>query len=383
MRKCKDGILNSYLKYVEEQESPTAFHQWVILSVVGAALGRNIWLDRGYYTIFPNLFVILVAGSAKCKKSTSLGLGINLLKSIAKPPMIFSQKITNEALIQALVESRENDSSSGLVYASELSVFIGIDAQKSGLIPTLTDLYDSPSDWSYRTRGRGIEQMKNVTISILAGSTKDWLRTSIPAEAVGGGFTSRIIFVYQNAPRRANLFPSMNDHAHHLKLALIDDLNHLRTVNGGMMFSKEAKEKAEEWYHKELFISRDPKVEGYYARKHDTMFKVATILSLMESDQRVIEKEHIEKALAMLAHTEGDLTSIMDSVVAAPVGGMMEQILEIVRRDRAVTHSDLLKKCWRFATATDVSMYIRTLIDGKEVKETISADGKTRHYEVF
>lgn len=381
-RLCKNNWLETYLKYTEEQESPLAFHEWTAMTILSAALGRRVFIDRGYYTIYPNLFTILVAGSAKCKKSTALGIGINLLKSIDKPPMIFSQKITNEALIQALVEAREDDCSTGLVYASELSVFMGADATKSGLIPTLTDLYDSPSDWSYRTRGRGVEQMKNVTIAILAGSTKEWLRSSIPIEAVGGGFTSRIIFVFQDMPKKANLFPELSEHASECKRQLVADLNAIREINGRVIMSKAARDVASEWYEQELFCARDPKVEGYFARKHDTMFKVATILSVAERGDLIIEADHIKRALNMMSKNEVDLGNVMSSVTAAPVGGLMERVLDIIKREKRITHSDLLRKCWKFATAEDVSLYMKTLVESKEVIETLSSDNRTRIYQI-
>ncbi|KKL03469.1 hypothetical protein LCGC14_2625850, partial [marine sediment metagenome] len=115
MRACKDSWLATYLEYTKNQESPTSFHQWVAMAVISTAIGRHIWLDRGYYTIYPNLFVILVAGSARCKKSSSINIGIQLLRKLKEPPMIFAQKITNEALIQALEDSTKEGACSGLI----------------------------------------------------------------------------------------------------------------------------------------------------------------------------------------------------------------------------------------------------------------------------
>jgi hypothetical protein len=378
-RLCKPDWISTYLKYTEEQESPTAFHQWTAITILGATLGRRVWINRGYYTIYPNLFTIVVAGSAKCKKSTSTGIGVNLLKNIKKPPMIFSQKMTNEALIQALVESSDNGICEGLVYASELSVFMGSEAYKTGLIPTLTDLYDSPKNWSYRTRGRGVEEMENVTISILAGSTKEWLKASIPQESIGGGFTSRIIFVYQSMPRRANLFPVVNSESNILRDKLIEDLNYIRLICGEMKFTDDAKRVASEWYEKELYVQRDPKVEGYFARKHDTMFKVAMILSASESDSLLIEERHIKKALLVMEQNEADLANIMSSVVTEKVGDAIGKVLDMIRLEKRIYHQDLLKKCWKFTTAEVLYSYIKTLIEGGEIKEGLDVEKKKRY----
>jgi len=63
--------LSSYLEYTSGQESPRNFHFWTGLSILGGALRRNVVLDRVYYKLFPNLYVILVAASAACKKKCS------------------------------------------------------------------------------------------------------------------------------------------------------------------------------------------------------------------------------------------------------------------------------------------------------------------------
>jgi len=384
-RRCKGSWIDNYLEYTHNQESPTAFHEWIALSIIGASLGRHVFIPRVKYTIYPNLFVILVAGSARCKKSTSISIGMNVLKSIVDPPMIFAQKITTEALIQALEFARFEGSSSGLVCASELSVFMGSEGVKAGIIPVLTDLYDSPEKWVYHTKGRGKEVLKKVTLSVLAASTKDWLRSSIPPEAIGGGFTSRIVFVYQERPARAILFSEdeVDRRELELKADLIYDLNMIRKqVKGPVIFTEQAKEVATRWYHAEWSQVRDPKLDGYYARKHDIMFKLATILSVAESNKREVTHIHIQRALDMLSENEINLPDIITSVSATGVGGDIAKILAIVKAEGKILHSDLLRKCWRFATSAELSLMIRTLIESKEMTEVMEDGGKSRYYEI-
>ena len=382
-RQCKGSWLDTYLEYCHNQESPTAFHEWVALSVLGAVIGRHVWIPRIKYTIYPNLFVILVAGSAQCRKSVAINMGVDLLKSVENPPMVFAQKITTEALIQALDQAKLGGSSSGLVCASELSVFMGSEGIKSGIIPTLTDLYDSPKEWVYHTRGRGKEVLQNVTLSILAASTKDWLRSSIPADAVGGGFTSRIIFVYQDAPSKLVLFPVHNPEEPRLRKALIDDLSYIRNnLTGKISFTLEAKEVAEEWYKREHAKIRDAKLEGYFGRKHDIMFKLASLISVGENDSCIVDSPHIKRALLLLEENEENLGSIIASVVATTVGGETERIYTIIKKAGLIKHSELLRKCWRVASSVEVSIMLRTLLESQEIKEVLSADGKSRFYEV-
>lgn len=369
-RKCKPSWLDAYLEYTSEQESPTAFHEWVGISLVSSVLQRRVWIPRIKYTIYPNMYVILIAGSAKCRKSVSLKIGVDVLMDTENPPTVFAQKITTEALIQALEESRtkEDKQCFGLIVASELSVFLGADAIRSGIIPALTDLYDSPAKWQYHTRSRGREELTNVTVSMLAASTKDWLKTSIPASAIGGGFTSRIVFVIGEQPSKLVLFPPEHVDNTPLKAMLVHDLNQMCKLNGAVQFTAEAKKVALEWYENEACNVHDEKVDGYFGRKHDTMFKLATTLCVAEDNNLLIDARHVKRALRMLEENEKHLNTVMESVTSTNVGGDTEKVLTIIRKFRNISHSDLLRKCWRYASAAELAEMMKTLTESKEIE---------------
>ena len=382
-RLCRKSWLDSYIEYTTNQESPTAFHEWVALCILSASVGRNVWIPRIKYTIFPNIFVILVAGSAKCKKSTAIKIGERVLKAIENPPLIFAQRITTEALIEAMNLGKGDGGSSGIVVADELAVFMGAGAKESGIVPLLTTLYDSPEEWTYHTRAHGKEVLKNVTLTILAGTTKVWLKSAIPADSIAGGFASRIIFVYQDFPNKPLLFYEETAEELELKRCLINDLTLIRKdIKGPLTFSPEAKKVSEEWYEKEWQKVRDEKVDGYFSRKHDTMFKIAGLLSIADSSTRVIEAPHIKRALELLAQNEEFMEAILASVVASITGDITEKVLEIIRRSVQISHSDLLKRCWRVADSQALALMVRTLIEGNEIEEVVATDGKTRLYTV-
>lgn len=382
-RLCQKSWLDAYIEYTANQESPTVFHEWVALCILSAAVGRSIWIPRIKYTIFPNIFVILVAGSAKCKKSTAIKIGEKILKAIEDPPMVFAQRITTEALIEAMTLSKIDGGSSGIVVADELAVFMGAGAKESGIVPLLTTLYDSPEEWTYHTRSHGKEVLKNVTLTILAGTTRVWLKSAIPADSIAGGFASRIIFVYQDMPNRPILFYEETPWEIELRSCLIHDLTLIRKeIKGPLNFSPEAKAIAQKWYEEEWQKVRDEKVDGYFSRKHDTMFKIAGLLSVADSATRIIEPRHIKRALELLSQNEEFMEAILASVVASITGDITEKVLEIIRRSVQISHTELLKKCWRVADSQALSLMVRTLIEGNEIEEVIATDGKTRLYTV-
>ena len=390
MRKCPEPWLDTYIEYTKEQESPKSFNVMTGFAVLSAAIGRNVWLPRIKYTIFPNLYVIMIAASAKCRKSVAVGIGRKLLVAMEKPPMIFAQKITPEALIDAITESKVDEQCYGLIFSDELSVFLSADAMKRGIIPVLTSFYDSHSKWEYHTKGRGKQLIKNSSLGMLAATTRDDFINSMPKSAIGGGFTSRLVLVYEERPSHLKLFNPVNiageeveetDREVALRRHLIADLNYIqKKVKGKLSFSKEAKKASLKWYESEQDTDRDIATDGYFGRKHDTMFKMAAILCISESDELVIQEHHIVRALKILKVTEDKMEKLVSKIGTTESGSLTERVLNHISRSPDITHSRLLRKCWRFASAQDLTAIIRTLIDSGEVDEKIS--GQKRSYRV-
>src|SRR5215510_5429957 len=171
-----DSFLDLYMSYTQRQESPELFHLWTGITLLASVMGRKCYIDKGYYKLYPNLFVILVAGSAKCRKSTGINIGVGLLKELLKdlPAVkVVSGKITPERFIDELqaLSAGKADSPGLLVHSSELSVFLTKQSYGEPLIHILTDLYDCPDEWSYKTKNSGEVFLRDVFINIIAATT--------------------------------------------------------------------------------------------------------------------------------------------------------------------------------------------------------------------
>src|SRR5437867_8440908 len=112
-----DSWLDTYMEYTLDQESPDAFHLWTATTVLAAAMGRKCYINKGYYKLYPNLFVVLVAGAAKLRKSTAINLGIitpdeiELFEHVPNT-LIINGKITPEKFIQELSDAKTPDPNS-------------------------------------------------------------------------------------------------------------------------------------------------------------------------------------------------------------------------------------------------------------------------------
>ena len=241
--------LTTYAEYTSEQESPSLFHFWVGTSTIASALERRVWIHRGYYTLFPNLYIVLIGASARVRKTSAIWIGYNIFREAVTDGVIVSQKITPEAMISIFVERyKEKGTSGGIIVADELGVFLGGQNKSMDLMQLMTKWYDCPSHFEYHTVMRGKEVMNSVFCNMMAGTTPAWLKDSMPPHAVGGGFTSRIIFVYQDKPEKLVAFPEITKEQEEMKRDLVADLKTITRIQGQFKLTSKAREWYEEWY---------------------------------------------------------------------------------------------------------------------------------------
>jgi len=373
----RHGFLADYLIWTSGHEGPARFHLWTALTTMSSVLERNVYFDKGYYYVFPALWVILIAPTGRCRKTRSASIGINLVREV--DVNILAEKITPEQLIHALCNRiilngpQVQFNATGLIWASELAQFFGKQSYNEGLIQLLTDLADCPSTWSYETRAAGRVTLSNVSLTMLGCSTPDWLGDAIPQVAFGGGFLGRLIFVVQHKTPRHVPFPRRP--AVQQRTDLIKFLKTLRTSKGEFTLSTDA----ENWYTTWYKVNRDPPIEdlrtaGYYERKPDHLLRLSMLVALSESPTSlVITEDNVKVAASLLDAIEPNMSSAVSQINASQTGRDAMRILDQLRRAGGrMLHQDLVRMNASFNSSRSVRDAVRTLMEGGLLEEEVN-----------
>ena len=334
-KRLLDDWLTAYAEYTEEQESPSLFHFWVGTSVIASTLERRCWIHRGYYTLYPNLYVVLIGASARVRKTSAINIGYDVYREAIPSGVVVSQKTTPEAIISIFVKKfKDKGVSGGVIVSDELGVFLGGAAKNMDMMQLLTKWYDCPKFFEYHTMMRGKETMNMVYCNMIAGTTPQWLKDSMPPHAVGGGFTSRIIFVYQDKPEKLVAFPEMTPDMIVLKDKLVHDLKTVEKMNGQFKLTDRAKEWFEDWYTQVFKPETTPyaSLDGYFGRKHDTLLKVAMCLSASKSSSLIVDDIELRMALRALNKNELYLPDTLRLIQMTDVGEQMEKVHRAICR---------------------------------------------------
>ena len=379
-KRLTSGWLENYIEMTRETESPDIFHLWCAISTIAGALGRKVWIDRGFYKLYPNLYVVLMGASAIVRKGTAIGIVEHLLREAAPDMNFIAQKITPEALIASIsTQYSKTKVSDAYIYAEELAVFLGATFKDANMIALLTKMYNSPTIMDYHTIARGKQTCNNICCNILAGTTPEWIKDALPSSAIAGGFTGRIIFVYQPYIDKKVPFPHVTEKEIKLEQELTYDLKIIHTLKGEYTLTQEATDWFEDWY---ITVFRpeesDPLLQGYFGRKHDTLLKMAMIQAASQRNQLKVTEDDLEISLKMLNTNESKLSETMKLLMTTQVGSEVRRVRGIIARRGKISHSNLLRSVTHFANAQQVSEILKTLVDSEEIKEVV-VDGK-RYY---
>ena len=190
--------LVNYLRYSEGQEAPEEIRMWCGILTLGAVLNRKVWVSMNnegaeVFRNFPGqLYVALVTKPGEGKKSTALNFGVDLMKEAGV--RLFTGKISNDRLSYKLAK-QPGGRAIMTITASKLSNFLTKDNYNEGLVANLTDLFDG-IEREYETHAHGNLPLRNICLTIGAGSTPESIGSAIPTSAQGTGFLSRLITVY-------------------------------------------------------------------------------------------------------------------------------------------------------------------------------------------
>lgn len=376
-RKFPD-FLSAYLKYSAKTEPPQSYHIWTCLSVIGAALQRKVYLRWGFKTLYPNIYVVLI-GPSGCRKGTAMNIGKDLLQEI-NGILMASESTTREALIRDMKDGITTFTdptdqmlkfhSSVTVFSEELSVFLG--QQNIKFLADLTDWFDASDQWTYRTKGSGTDKLVGVCVNILGATAPDWLRSILPQEAFGGGFTSRVIFVVEDGKKQVVADPRIPIEVQQMRPALVHDLEMINSMAGEMSFSEDAMAIYAPWYEQQSKAPaiKDPHFAGYCERRAIHALKLSMIVSASRSSERLITGQDFQRALALLEAVEPKMPRAFLGLGRAKYSEMTAQIFEYMKRSKRATQADVLNKFDLDLDEYTLQLIMKTLSARKVIEMT-------------
>ena len=334
------GWLADYLQFTSGLEACPRFQFFSACCVLGAAINNKCWIYRGdpglLPRLFPNPWVILIAPPGRGHKTSTINMAVNCLIQARPDTRILADKMPPEALARALATPKTDEEriqigprdATGLIRAPELSVFFGRQQYNIGLVEFITDIYDYREEWKSETIGRGTIILKRNAISILGGSTPDWMIKMLPEDAFTGGFLSRFILVEMPPNYLKRIALPQRPEGISWK-QLVEHLREISQIKGELKLSKRGLLKYTEVYDSQL-PTGDPQKDAYYERYPEQMIRIAALLAISEQASS-ISSRHITQSVNLLTALQKETDQRIDNLTSTPRMSILQDITSVLQ----------------------------------------------------
>lgn len=342
------SFLKNYLTFTAGSEVADAYHFWAGVYALSAIVNRRVWLSLGQYTLYPNLYVVLLGppGSGKDLAMDTSRLVVEDVGGVkfsgdAQTKESLVRYLRDDCPVQIVVNGEYQTITPIAMYATELSHLLG--PNSGHMIDFLTTIYTKDKRYITKTKNKGDDVIERPFLGLLAGTTQAWITTYLKSDIIGGGFTRRVIFV--NEPARAAIkdkskrrpFLIVSPEQADARRRVLEYGETLKNVIGEFQWAPDAKAEYERWYMTRD-IPDDPDTQGYFVTKPNQVLKVSMMVSLSESTDLVLRKDHWDVAMALLDKTEATLTRVFQGIGRNELNAIANKAMEYLLTSREIDY---------------------------------------------
>lgn len=365
--------ISKVLDSTAESESPEVFYYWSSLAVISAVLRKNVYLERFYYKLYPNIYVLLVARSG-LRKGPPVILAKALLENV-NITRVISGRNSIQAAIKDLGKAQSLEGGGmlkdahGILVSGEFAAFLLRDPDAFTI---LTDLYDTHAherEWKNMLKHSGTDKLTKPYICLLGATNEIHFQDAVPNDAIGGGFIARTFLVHADKKRTVNPLmeaPTLVPNIKELSAYLIE----LSKLKGACEMSQKAKRVYSDWYHEFSKQEHARDTTGTMERIHDQILKVAMLVSLADSLELVVKTSHLleatERCMACASSVKQVTMGIGGKAVLASQTATV--LKELLSHPEGVGRVKLLQRYrWEF-DAIDLDRIVETLIQSRAIE---------------
>lgn len=381
-----DDWITAWMEYTYNTEPAESFRKWVAISMIASCLQRKCSL-QWEHTIYPNLYIVLV-GPSGSRKGTAMTPGLSMLRELGETIKMSPESVTREQLIRRLKKASMTDGllmhASLTVFSEELTVFLGYNNLQ--LMADLCNWYDCLDKWDYETKNQGKDDIVNVFVNLIGATTPRLLQSTLPQDSIGGGLTSRMIFVYETGKGKSVSRPFKTEHEIEIEANLIHDLNMIHMLKGEFRPDDTFLDKYDRWYTTsgEVMNFADYRFDGYRSRRATHLRKLAMIINASRSGDFILSGVDFDRALIELEKVEEKMVDTFRGVGKSDLSEVTNAVITTIIQHGIISFNEILGLHYDDVDYGTLSKIIETLTnmerDGKRLFKWKDIATKTIEY---
>lgn len=368
--------ISQLLQATEESESPRKYWYWSGLAAIAAVVNNQVYLDKFYYKLYPNVYVLLI-GRSGIRKGPPVAMANALVRHVNNTRVI-SGRTTIQAVITELKNAvtRPNipapiTDAIGFLVSSEFAAFI---VQDVAALTILTDLYDGHYNPEYEniTKGGGKERLKNPCITLLGASNEIHFKDAVPDNALGGGFVGRTFIIHADKKAGINSLTERPTNIADVP-TLAKYLYRLSKIKGQFVWSHDGKALYDEWYRRFSEGSYSD-TTGTIDRLHDHILKTAMLVSLAREPDLILTKDDVQEAIVACQDfvpgaRKVAMTSGGKSASAPGTAVFIRELLGRAETKYGMSRIAMGQKHWQYFSMPELDQIAESLKMQKAIRE--------------
>ena len=326
--------IEEFLEYTEGIMSPEIFRLWTAIGIIAGAMERRCYSQTRVGTLYPNLFVLMVAPPG-VGKSQTLQYADRFWRK-TKNIWVAPNSMTKASMMDTLAKAERKmvlNGGAGLlqynslqVVAPELGVFIP--SYDTEFLSALNFLWDNPDSYTEerRTNNKSLNII-NPQLTLLAGTQPGFMASFLPEEAWSMGTTARFIMIYAGTAPKVPLFGDNSEDEARLKLetklqAYVTDIT--KRI-GRFTWTPEAITEISRWYAMGCEPApQHSRLTHYSPRRHLQVMKLAMVSAAARRAELIIDLDDVNRARDWLLEAE----ALMPDIFRQMAGKSDSQVLQ-------------------------------------------------------
>ena len=317
-----DSCLTHWCRMLSCTEIPISYQVTGGITLIGALLRRQVWIDQKQWKVYPNQPVMFV-GPSGIGKDTIINRVSQEIDKTKVIPTIGGK--TMEGINQRLEQLGQT--ACCYISAGELSSFFGNRDYQSGMIQDFTNLLSTGDKIDVSTKGSLAYNGKpsyihKPTITLHGGTTEEWLHKAMPDGTMEGGFLGRFLVIGENFGRKhvALIKNSMSrDEMDQVDIAeqewdhAIQEILEHHKKSTEMYLTEEAQFYYTNWYHNR-FKYFSHAVLPYANRSRDMVLRLAMLMAVSRQHWNWIEEVDVKFGAEILI----EIGRYIDKIILPP-----------------------------------------------------------------
>ncbi len=266
--------------------------------------------------------------------------------------------------------------SSLTIFSEEFTVFLGYNNPQ--LMSDLSNWYDCGPRWQYRTKNAGTDDITGVFVNLIGATTPDLIQSALPIDSIGGGLTSRIIFVFADTLEKVVPFPFPTEDEKAQRKILFSDLEQIHGMRGEFHLDEGAMKFWEKWYtvnhHEKPF--KDSRFSGYVSRRPQHILKMSMIISASLSADFSITKEILGESISFLKETEIPMPRTFAGLGRSEQAQTIASMQDTIRRAESISEAELIKAYQLDANIREIDSMLLAMSRMKLIRMVEEVEGR-------